>query len=224
MTTPSAAGSRSAGSPSALAARCATTASARTRSEGVDVRSFVGAGGGVAEPGQEAATGVVDEDDARLDAAVDDTAAMGRHQRRRHIANDGHNRRRRERRRSLDGGQRAGRGQRRDLKRAVGLSPVVAQRNDVGVLEPRRLPRLHLEAPDESGVVGELLTDHRDGHLSTHRGLVGAVGHPQRAGADLLPQLVAAYAGGSRPTGGSAVHIEGRVAPHHLVLELHHGA
>ncbi len=75
---------------------------------------------------------------------------------------------------------------------AVGIAPVVVERDDVRVLELRDELCLGLEATDEGGLVDELGADDLDRHLAADRGLIGAVDDAEVAGADLLAKLVAA--------------------------------
>ncbi len=106
----------------------------------------------------------------------------------------------------------------------VRLAPVVVQRDDVWMLERRDDLCLGLETTDEGRIVGEIGTDDLDRHLTTDRGLVGAVGRARRTRADLFPQLVPTHGRPGlvlgAPHGCAGSDLERLVPRDDLLLEL----
>jgi hypothetical protein len=76
--------------------------------------------------------------------------------------------------------------------RAVGLSPIVVQRHDVGMLEASDDLRLALEPPNKVRMVGQLRVNRLDGDLSADQRLGRSVDRPERSLSHLLEQSVAA--------------------------------
>ena len=73
---------------------------------------------------------------------------------------------------------------------AVRISPVVVERNDVGVFEARNELRFDLEETDESQVVRVLRSDDLDRDFATDGRLIGTVDNTKRTRADLLAQFI----------------------------------
>ncbi len=97
--------------------------------------------------------------------------------------------------------------------RALGVSPVVVERNEVRMLELCDQLRLGLEPADERRLVDELGPDDLDRHLAPDRGLVGAVHDTEVAPPDLLAKLVSAHRAAERAgpdRRGQAVDPKGR--------------
>ena len=76
---------------------------------------------------------------------------------------------------------------------ALGIPPIVVERNEVGMLELRDESRLRLEAAHERGLVDQFGADHLDRDLAPDRRLVRAKDHADVATPDLLTELVAPH-------------------------------
>src|SRR5262249_3664803 len=74
---------------------------------------------------------------------------------------------------------------------ALMVTPVVIERDDVGMLQPRDKLGLCLKAADEVGVIGKLRQNDLDGDLTPYPDLLGTVYRPKTTHSDRLKQLIA---------------------------------
>ena len=154
---------------------------------------------------------LVEEDVRRLDVAVHDALAVRRGERGRDLLARGERLRRRQRP-ALERLPQAPAAQVAHHEvRAVRLSPVVVERDDVRVLDPRHELRLGLEAADELRVVGQRRADDLDRDLAPDVRLDRPVDDPEGAFADPLEQL--------QPAQRSPRDVESRVLREDLRLE-----
>ena len=101
--------------------------------------------------------GLVEQDVARFDVAVDHADAVGGHQRAADLLDEAIDPLERPRPVAREGvGRRFAAQQPEHQVGAARLAPEVVERHDVGVLEAGHELRLGLEAADERGVVGQL--------------------------------------------------------------------
>ena len=88
-------------------------------------------------------------------------------------------------------GQRAAAQQTEDEERTAGPAPIVVERDDVRVLDPRHELRFGLEPLHEARIVGELGAHDLHGDLASDARLHRAVHRTERALADDFAELVA---------------------------------
>ena len=115
--------------------------------------------------------GLVEEDVGGLDVAVDDAVGVRRSEGAADLARDGQGLLEGERTVVEAPLERATTQPAHDQVGRVGVTPVVDERHDVGVLDAGHQVRFGLEAADEGRLRGQLAADLLDRHLAPDRGL-----------------------------------------------------
>ena len=154
--------------------------------------------GGDPEVGEVRVAVLVEQDVRRLDVAVDDALPVGIRERAGDLRQQPGGRLEVPRAALERPLQRASAQPAHHEVRALRISPVVVERNEVRMLELGDESRLRLEPAHERGLVDQLGADHLDRDLAPDRRLVRAIDDADVAAADLLAELVAPHRAAER--------------------------